>query len=73
MIFTFVLLFANWFLRNKEFYKQKKWLQISMKVGLGMVFALSWGQIFFGIFEGMVQAFVLTMLTLTYISVAVQE
>ncbi|MBD3231613.1 hypothetical protein GF322_03030 [Candidatus Dependentiae bacterium] len=49
--------FANWFL----------------KFILIIVFFLAGTQIFFGIFEGIVQSFVITMLTITYLAVAIQE
>ncbi|MCK4265439.1 F0F1 ATP synthase subunit A [Candidatus Babeliales bacterium] len=38
-----------------------------------IIFALSWAQLFFGVFEGLIQAFVIAMLTLTYLSTALSE
>lgn len=41
-----------------------------LNICLAAVFFLAFLQMFFGVFEGMVQAFVLTMLTITYLSLA---
>jgi F-type H+-transporting ATPase subunit a len=42
-----------------------------LNVLIGIMFLLTWIQIFFGIFEGLIQAFVITMLTTTYLAIAV--
>ena len=47
------------------------WLQKTFLGVMGLLFALPAAQMFFGIFEGLIQAFVITVLTLTYLSVAV--
>lgn len=38
-----------------------------------ILFLLVWAQIFFGIFEGLIQSFVLTMLTITYLATGIAE
>ena len=35
---------------------------------LATIFILTWIQMFFGIFEGLIQAFVLTVLSITYLA-----
>lgn len=42
-----------------------------MQACLGIVFFMTGLQMFFGVFEGMIQAFVLTMLTISYLSLAI--
>jgi F-type H+-transporting ATPase subunit a len=37
-------------------------------INSGLIFSLAWLIIFFGLFEGAIQAFVITMLTITYLS-----
>ncbi len=46
-------------------------LRIALLLVMCIIFFLPAAQMFFGIFEGMIQAFVITMLTLTYLSVAI--
>ncbi len=59
---------------NKTIDSQKhKILFGTLKGMLILVFSLAGAQMFFGIFEGFVQSFVLTMLTITYLSVAIQN
>ena len=36
-----------------------------------IIFALAWAQLFFGVFEGLIQSFVIMMLTLTYLSMGI--
>ncbi len=36
---------------------------------LGILFLITWIQVFFGIFEGLIQSFVITMLTMTYLAI----
>jgi len=42
-----------------------------LNAGIVMLFLVTWTQFFFGIFEGLIQSFVLTMLTITYLSMGV--
>lgn len=44
-----------------------------IKFGLNIAFLITWLQMFFGIFEGCIQAFVITMLTTTYLAIGVQH
>ncbi len=52
---------------------QHKIIDVLFKSVFGFVFFLAGLQMFFGIFEALVQAFVLTMLSLTYLAIAVSE
>lgn len=73
MIFSFVVL-ITYFLANKFLDLEKyKILNYMLKTLLVLVFFLAGAQMFFGIFEGFVQAFVLAMLTITYLAVAIQD
>lgn len=73
MIFSFVVLIV-YFLSNKFLDLEKyKILNYLLKTSLVLVFFLAGAQMFFGIFEGFVQSFVLTMLTITYLAVAIQD
>ena len=38
-----------------------------------IIFVLAWAQLFFGVFEGLIQSFVIMMLTLTYLSMGVSH
>lgn len=38
-----------------------------------LIFFLAWAQFFFGIFEGLIQSFVIMMLTLTYLSLGITQ
>ncbi len=40
---------------------------------MNVAFLIAFAQIFFGIFEGLIQAFVITMLTTTYLAIGVQH
>jgi len=53
--------------------EKNKILNYTFKTLLIAVFFLAGAQMFFGIFEGFVQSFVITMLTITYLAVAVKE
>lgn len=44
-----------------------------IKFGLNIAFLIAFAQMFFGIFEGLIQAFVLTMLTTTYLAIGTQH
>lgn len=48
-------------------------IKIILNTVLGVVFSLAWLQMFFGVFEGFVQAFVVTMLTVTYLAVGIHD
>ncbi|MFH1461638.1 MAG: FoF1 ATP synthase subunit a [bacterium] len=73
MIFSFVVLIL--FIVSKKFInlEKNKILNYSLQTLLVAVFFLAGAQIFFGIFEGFVQSFVLTMLTITYLAVAIRN
>ncbi len=44
-----------------------------LNVLIGAMFLLTWVNIFFGIFEGLIQSFVITMLTTTYLAIGTQS
>ncbi len=44
-------------------------LQKLLNVLIGAMFLLTWVNIFFGVFEGLIQSFVITMLTTTYLAI----
>jgi F-type H+-transporting ATPase subunit a len=48
-------------------------LESFARFGLNIAFLIAFAQIFFGIFEGLIQAFVITMLTTTYLAIGVQH
>jgi len=48
--------------------KNYPWLQKFITINNLLIFSSAWLLIFFGLFEGVVQAFVITMLTTTYLS-----
>ena len=50
--------------------KKYFFIKIYLQVLLVAVFFITGVQMFFGIFEGFIQAFVISMLTLTYLSAA---
>lgn len=43
-----------------------------VNIFVGVMFLMTWINIFFGIFEGLIQSFVLTMLTTTYLAIGTQ-
>jgi F-type H+-transporting ATPase subunit a len=73
IIFSFSVLFIFFILNKLVDLKKYKYLDYTIKSLLVAVFFLAGAQMFFGIFEGFVQSFVLTMLTITYLAVAIQK
>jgi F-type H+-transporting ATPase subunit a len=73
MIFAFVFLIMYWIIKKYINLSKHKIINATLLVGLILVFCVAGTQMFFGIFEGFVQSFVLTMLTITYLAVAVQD
>ncbi|MFA5075280.1 MAG: FoF1 ATP synthase subunit a [Candidatus Babeliales bacterium] len=73
IIFCSVVL-VTYFIVNKFIdLKKYKILNFLYKMLLILTFAVAGIQMFFGIFEGFIQSFVLTMLTITYLSVALGQ
>ncbi len=66
-ITTMALTFA---LRRTGITHYSKILRIFCSGSLALVFSLAFLEMFFGIFEGLIQSFVLTMLTSTYLAMA---
>jgi F-type H+-transporting ATPase subunit a len=73
MIFALMFLVIYLVVNKCVNLSQHKVLNLSLLIGLILVFFVAGTQMFFGIFEGFVQSFVLTMLTITYLAVAVQD
>jgi F-type H+-transporting ATPase subunit a len=73
MILALVTLVAYFILNKFINIKEYKIINFILKSLLIAVFFLAGAQLFFGVFEGFVQSFVITMLTITYLSVAIQE
>lgn len=73
MILALVTLVAYLILNKFINIKEHKIINFILKSLLIAVFFLAFAQLFFGVFEGFVQSFVITMLTITYLSVAIQE
>lgn len=44
-----------------------------IRVNLNIVFILSWMQLFFGVFEALIQSFVIAILTITYLALSVEH
>lgn len=73
MVFSFAVLILFMLLKKFINLEKNKILNYSLQTLLVAVFFLAGAQVFFGIFEGFVQSFVLTMLTITYLAVAIQN
>ncbi|MCK4651178.1 F0F1 ATP synthase subunit A [Candidatus Babeliales bacterium] len=73
IIFSLGFLIIYWLIRKLITLEEHKILDWTLKAFLVAVFFIAGTQMFFGIFEGFVQSFVLTMLTITYLSVALQN
>jgi F-type H+-transporting ATPase subunit a len=52
---------------------EKGILSVALKGMSVLIFFLAWAQFFFGIFEGLIQSFVIMMLTLTYLSLGITQ
>jgi F-type H+-transporting ATPase subunit a len=50
--------------------KQGPWATMLKLISV-LLFFLAWAQLFFGVFEGLIQSFVIMMLTLTYLSMGI--
>lgn len=72
MLFSLITLLSYWIVSKIVDLKKHKILSMILKMNLIAVFFVAGTQMFFGIFEGVVQAFVLTMLTITYLAVGIQ-
>jgi F-type H+-transporting ATPase subunit a len=73
MLFALITLVLYWIVQKVINLEQHKIVDMLFKSLLVAVFFLAGTQMFFGIFEGFVQAFVLTMLTITYLAVGIQD
>lgn len=73
VIFALSTLFIYWITTKIIDLQKHKIINIFFKTLLIIVFFLASTQIFFGIFEGFVQSFVIAMLTITYLAVAIQK
>ena len=73
MIFSLIALLTYWIVNKIVDLQSHKILSMILKINLIAVFFVAGTQMFFGIFEGVVQSFVLTMLTITYLAVGIQS
>ncbi len=73
MITSLLTLVLYFIVSKVKRFAEIKFLNIVLKTLLVTVFFLAGAQLFFGVFEGFVQSFVISMLTITYLSVAVQD
>ena len=73
MALSFITLIATFIVNKTIKLEDHKWLKITLYSMLGVVFFLASMQMFFGVFEGIIQAFVITMLTITYLAVGVGD
>jgi F-type H+-transporting ATPase subunit a len=73
IIFALSTLIIYWLIQKIPAIQKCKAISITLKALLIAVFFLAGTQIFFGVFEGFVQSFVITMLTITYLAVGVQH
>ncbi len=71
MLMVLFMIPLYWILGKTIHLRSHPWLNKTLLSVMGLLFFLPGAQMFFGIFEGLIQAFVITMLTLTYLSVAV--
>ena len=61
--------FAIFFMMKKTGILERKiFKKLIIPINSAFIFSLAWLMIFFGLFEGVIQAFVITMLTITYLS-----
>ena len=73
MIYTAVALPAIWLLPKLFDLSKHKYVQQIINFNNLVIFSGAWLLMFFGLFEGVVQAFVITMLTVTYLSLIGQK
>jgi F-type H+-transporting ATPase subunit a len=71
LAFVFCTFFVSFFINQIPMLKNKKWPSTIIEGCFFIVYFIVWAQMFFGIFEGLIQAFVLTMLTTTYLAMGV--
>lgn len=71
LIYMAVVMILQLIVKNAPFLNQHQ-ASLSLVNRLTfLLFLLVWAQIFFGIFEGLIQSFVLTMLTITYLATGI--
>lgn len=73
IIFSYIILLLYFFVNKRVDLKKHKILSYSFFSCFTVIFFLTGAQCFFGLFESFVQAFVITMLTVTYLSVAISH
>jgi len=71
MSYAAIVLICHFFLSHTHAYDLHPGIKKVMSISLGLLFLASWLQMFVGIFEGLIQSFVLTMLTATYIGMGI--
>ncbi len=73
IIFSFIVLLLFVIVNKRVDLKKHKVLSYTFFACFMVIFFLTGAQFFFGVFEGFVQAFVITMLTVTYLAVAISH
>lgn len=70
VIYSVFVLIAVWICHKYSVFKRYPQLQKVRTIAMVFILLLPYIQLFFGLFEGLVQAFVITILSLTYLSMA---
>ncbi|MFH1831396.1 MAG: FoF1 ATP synthase subunit a [bacterium] len=68
IFYVIAVLIFSWFTEKYNLFSRYKKIRAAIKWSVAAVYLLPFAQMFFGIFEGVIQAFVLTMLTTVYLS-----
>ena len=73
MIYVAIALPILWLFAKRVDVKKYPYINYFMSLNNLIIFSGAWLLMFFGIFEGLVQAFVITMLTITYLSLVIKN
>ena len=71
--FIILVLAFDWLVKRYDLFPEQEMLHKVLNWGVICVFILSFTQMFFGIFEGVIQSFVLTMLTTVYLTMGLKQ
>jgi len=67
---SLVFVFVGYLItKRRSIFQSVPWLSKIFSIAFSFFLLLAWMQLFLGVFEGMIQAFVLTMLTTTYLAI----
>ena len=70
VIYAFTVIFISWFCKKYGVFDAFPRIKKMSTFATAFILLLPYIQLFFGLFEGLVQAFVITILSLTYLSMA---